>query len=252
MDPLLFIAGQPHHAQDGEPNNNQFLQNLEMNFMLTQEWQPDPVFQMHMERKRSAQFYRIWAKYFAPAGTPDISVEIPKKWAPFFLSNLLQPEAFNWSKSFLSSDIPPFLLEPELESLSFAIPRECPKDKFLEDVLSDNAQEKNKCDAQAPIIVELELRRSKRLKDSRARFRQGACPKRNCLMCHHNFDGPPSLSSKVIQNLGNKFCSMSDDDLSDTNLKKKKSSSGSVGQKRMSKKDKDNEKNEDSNEEDTH
>jgi hypothetical protein len=116
---------------------------------------------MHMERKRSAQFYRIWAKYFAPAGTLDILVEISKKWAPFFLSNLLQPEAFNWSKSFLSSDIPSFLLEPELESLPFAIPRECPKDKFLEDVLSDNAHEKNKCDARAPIIVESELRRSK-------------------------------------------------------------------------------------------
>jgi hypothetical protein len=71
-------------------------------------------------------------------------------------------------------------------------------------------------------------------------------------MCHHNFDGHPSLSSKVIRNLGNRFCSMSDDDLSDTNLKKKKSSSGSVGQKRMSKKDRDNEKNEDSNEEDSH
>jgi hypothetical protein len=64
-------------------------------------------------------------------------------------------------------------------------------------------------------------------------------------MCHHNFDGPPSLSSKVIQNLGTKFCNMSDEELSDNNLKKKKSSSGSVGQKRTSRKDKENEKNED-------
>jgi hypothetical protein len=151
---------------------------------------------MHMERKRSAQLYRIWAKYFAPAGTLDISVKIPKKWAPFFLSNLLQPEAFNWSKSFLSSEIPPILLELELESLSFAIPKGCPKDKFLEDVLSENSQstntgqEKNSYDVPAPIIVESELRRTKRLKDSRAGFRQGACSKRICLMCHHNFDGP--------------------------------------------------------------
>jgi hypothetical protein len=248
MAPPPVNAGQPPQAQDGGPNNNQFFQNLEMNFMLTQEWQPDPVFQMHMERKRSAQLYRIWAKYFAPAETPDISVKIPKKWAPFFLSNLLQPEAFSWSKSFLSSEIPPIWLEPELESLSFAIPMECPKDKFLEDVLSENSQstntgqEKNSCDVPAPIIMESELIRSKRLKDSRAGFRQGACPKRNCLMCHHNFDGPPSLSSKVIWNLGTKFCNMSDKELSDNNLKKKKSSSGSVGQKRTSRKDKENEK----------
>jgi hypothetical protein len=39
----------------------------------------------------------------------------------------------------------------------------------------------------------------------------------------------------VIRNLGTKFCNMSDEELSDNNLKKKKSSSGSVGQKRTSK-----------------
>ena len=174
---------------------------------------------------------------FCPSRDPRHFSEDSKKWAPFFLSNLLQPEAFNWSKS-LSSEISPILLEPELESLSFAIPRECPKDKFLEDVLSENSQEKNNCDVPAPIIVESELRRSKRLKDSRAGFRQGACLKRNCLMCHHNFDGPPSLSSKVIRNLGAKFCNMANEDLSDNNLKKKKFSSGSVGPKKTSKKDK--------------
>jgi hypothetical protein len=68
-------------------------------------------------------------------------------------------------------------------------------------------------------------------------------------MCHHNLDGPPSLSSKVIRNLGAKFCSMSEEDLSDNNLKKKKFSPGSVGPKKTSKKDK-NDKNEDNNEED--
>jgi hypothetical protein len=57
-------------------------------------------------------------------------------------------------------------------------------------------------------------------------------------MCHHNYDGPPSLSSKVIRNLGAKFCNMSDEDLSNNNLKKKKFSSGSVGPKKTRKKDK--------------
>jgi hypothetical protein len=150
-----------------------------------------PVFQMFMERKRSAQFSRLWAMYFAPTGSTDLSVEIPKKWAPFFLSNLLQPEAFRWSKSFLLSEIPTALLEPGLKSLSFAIPKECPKDKSLDDVLSENSKKTDSCDAPAPIIVESELRRSKRLKESRVGFRQGACPKRNFLMCQHNFDAPP-------------------------------------------------------------
>jgi hypothetical protein len=182
---------------------------------------------MHLERKRSAQLYRIWANYFAPVGNPDITVKIPKKWSPFFLSNLLQPESFNWSTS-----------------LSFAIPKGCPKDNFLDDVLSEDPQppntehEENNSGVPGPTIVESELRRSKRLKDSRAGFRQGSCPKRNCLMCHHNFDGPPSLSSKVTRNLGAKFCNMLDEDLPDNNLKKKKFSSGSVGPKKTSKKDK--------------
>jgi hypothetical protein len=96
-----------------------------MNFMFAPEWQPDPVFQMHMSRKRNAQFYRLWANYFAPTGVPEIYVKISKPWSSFFLSNLLQPESFSWYKSFLSSEIPPTLLEPELESLSFAIPKTC-------------------------------------------------------------------------------------------------------------------------------
>jgi hypothetical protein len=41
-------------------------------------------------------------------------------------------------------------------------------------------------------------------------------------MCHHKFDGPPSLSAKVIRNLGAKFCNMSEEELSDKKLKKKK------------------------------
>jgi hypothetical protein len=121
-------------AQPGEQMNNDF-NNVEMNYMFAQDWQPDPVFLIHMERKRRAQFYRIWANYFAPVGNPEISVKISKKWSSFFLSNLLQEDSFSWSKSFLSSEIPPALLEPEMEALSFAIPKKCPNGKFLESVL---------------------------------------------------------------------------------------------------------------------
>jgi hypothetical protein len=81
-------------------------------------------------------------------------------------------------------------------------------------------------------LVDSDLRRSKRLKDSRVGFKHGSCPKRNCLMCQHKFDGPPTLSTKVIWNLGSKFCKMSEDDLTDKNLEKKKSSSGSVSSSR--------------------
>jgi hypothetical protein len=207
-----------------------------------------------MERKRTAQFYRLWANYFAPVGNPEIFVKIPKKWSSFFLSNLLQPDSFNWSKSFLSSEIPPTLLEPELESLSIAIPKSCPNDKFLDKVLSEDPQNRisdlKDVDSSPshPTIVDSDLRRSKRLKDSKASFRHGSCPKRNCLMCHHKFDGPPTLSTKVIRNLGAKFCSMSEEELTDKNLKKK-NSTRSVCSKKPNKKDR-NDNKEDSNDED--
>jgi hypothetical protein len=61
-------------------------------------------------------------------------------------------------------------------------------------------------------------------------------------MCHHKFDGPPSLSTKVIKNLGAKYCSMSEEELSDTKLKKKKNSSGCVGPQKPNKKDKNGKK----------
>jgi hypothetical protein len=113
---------------------------------------------------------------FCSSGEPRHFSEDSKKWSPFFLSNLLQPESFNWSKSFLSSEIPSTLLEPELESLSFAIPKGYPKDKFLDDVLSEDPQpsnseqEENISGVPGSAIVESELR-SKRLKDSIAGFR---------------------------------------------------------------------------------
>jgi hypothetical protein len=91
-------------------------------------------------------------------------VDIPKKWAPFFLSNLLQPDAFNWSKSFLLSEIPSTLQEPGLKSLPFVVPKECPNDSSLEDVLSGISKDSDSCDGPTPIIVESELRRSKHLK----------------------------------------------------------------------------------------
>jgi hypothetical protein len=245
VDPVPGIDDLPLQAHVGDPNNNHF-QNLEMNFMINQEWQPDPVFQMFEERKRADQFSKLWTRYFAPAGSTDPLVDITKDWTPFFLSKLLQPEAFSWSKSFLLSMIPSALLEPGMKSLPFAIPKECPNVELLDDVLSESSKDSDSSDAPTPIIVESELRRSKRLKESRAGFRHGAYPKRNCLMCQHNFDGPPLLSSKVMRNLGSRFCNLSDDDLSERHLKKKKLAVGAVGQQRTGRKDSDEERTDDS------
>jgi hypothetical protein len=172
------------------------------------------------------------------------SVQVPKKWVPFFLSNLLHEDSFSWSKSFLSSDIPSALMEPETETHPFVIPRKCPDGKFLDSVLSGESAD----DAYVPsdpassppkhAVVESDLRRSKRLRDARAGFRQGSCQKKNCLMCQHKFEGPPSLSAKTIRRLGESFCNLSEEELADKALKKKKNPPGCVGPNKSGKKDK--------------
>jgi hypothetical protein len=238
---ILIPDAQPEEQINNGPNN------VVLNYMFSQDWQPDPVLLSHLERKRNAQFYRIWANYFAPAGNPELSVQIPKKWSPFFLSNLLHEDSFSWSKSFLSSDIPSALLEPETKTHPFAIPKKCPDGKFLESVLSEestgnvSAPSDSASSPSKPTVVESGLRRSKRLRDAWAGFRQGSCQKKNCLMCQHKFEGPPSLSAKAIRNLGERFCNLSEVDLSDKALKKK-NPSGCVGPNKPGKKDNEDKK----------
>jgi hypothetical protein len=78
-----------------------------------------------------------------------------------------------------------------MKSIPFVVPKECPVDSSLGDVTSGISKDSDGCGRPSSIIVESELRRSKRLKESRAGFRHRACPKRNCLMCQHNFDATP-------------------------------------------------------------
>jgi hypothetical protein len=49
----------------------------------------------------------------------------------------------------------------------------------------------------------------------------------------------------VLRNLGSRFCNLSEDDLSEHRLKQKKSTVGSVGQRRVGRKDLDDEKTDD-------
>jgi hypothetical protein len=137
-----------------------------------------------------------------------------------------------------------------MSSIPFVVPKDCPVDPSLGDVTSGATKDFVSYDGLTPIIVESGLRRSKRLKESRDGFRHGACPKRNCLMCQHNFGGPPPLSSKVLRNLGTRLCNLSEDDLSDQRLKQKRSSVGPVGPWKVDRKDLANEKTDDSSDED--
>jgi hypothetical protein len=61
-------------------------------------------------------------------------------------------------------------------------------------------------------------------------------------MCQHKFEGPPSLSAKAIRSLGERFCNLSEADLSDKALKKKKNPSSCVGPNKPGKSDKEDKK----------
>jgi hypothetical protein len=62
--------------------------------------------------KKDGTILQAMGKLLCSCGqTRDFSEDY-KKWSPFFMSILLQEDSFNWSKSFLSSEIPPTLLEP--------------------------------------------------------------------------------------------------------------------------------------------
>jgi hypothetical protein len=230
-------------AQPVEPIVNGH-NNVGLNFMFSHDWHSDPVLLSHLERKRNAQFYRIWERFFAPADCSAPSVQVPMKWAPFFLSNLMHEDSFSWSKKFLSSDIPSALLESESGTLPFVIPRKCPDDKFLDSVVSEESADDNSVSSDTTYskpntaIVESDLRRSKRLRDAWAGFRQGSCQKKNCLLCQHKCEGPPSLSAKTIRSLGERFCNLSEEELADKALKKKKNPPGCVGSNKSGKKDK--------------
>jgi hypothetical protein len=141
-------------ASSFEEGLDPFHYHLEINNMFALEWQPDPVFQNHVSRMKNALFYRLWAKYFSPVGAPNLTVEISKSWAPFFLSSLLQPQYFNWTKYLLSSEISFALLELKMEPLSFAIPHSCPKDQFMDKiVLEEDAQMNSEPMEKAPHVL---------------------------------------------------------------------------------------------------
>jgi hypothetical protein len=80
--------------------------------------------------------------------------------------------------------------------------------KISDSIDDDPLIDINKNLSSQPTLVDSDLRRSKRRKDSRAGFNLGSCSKINCLMCQHKFDSPTPLSSKVIRSLGSKFCKM--------------------------------------------
>jgi hypothetical protein len=66
------------------------------------------------------------------------------------------------------------------------------------------------------VLANSGLRRSLRIKAANTGFKAAGCGKKSCLGCELD---PPSLSNKIIKNLGEEFCKMDPKDLSDATLK---------------------------------
>jgi hypothetical protein len=73
---------------------------------------------------------------------------------------------------------------------------------------------KGKAKLKAP-LSEADLRRSLRLKKIHKGFKSSSCKDKNCLGCSSL---PPTVSPKIIRNLGASFCGIDPQDLSPSKL----------------------------------
>lgn len=73
-------------------------------------------------------FFRLWAKHFAPA-TNTPTVNVPPEWAAFFTAAMLNPGTFEWVKCFLSSLVWSLFANekpPVHPDVKFILPKTCP------------------------------------------------------------------------------------------------------------------------------
>jgi hypothetical protein len=84
-------------------------------------------------------------------------------------------------------------------------------------------------------MVDIDLRRSLIIKAYNSRFKPSGCGKKNYLGCDMD---PPSLSTKVIRNLGEKFCKVALENLTESALCAPKTSNRVIGAKSKRKDDK--------------
>jgi hypothetical protein len=60
-------------------------------------------YNLHISSEGSSNSYRLWDKFFAPAGSAD-KVLVPRSWVDFCYINLLHPTRFEWLKTLMESN----------------------------------------------------------------------------------------------------------------------------------------------------
>ncbi|CAN6177127.1 unnamed protein product [Urochloa humidicola] len=136
VDPtLLGLIQGAQQVQAAQRDNEDGIQeeHQDMHIGMVQNFQPhmDPVFAAASSTftpptvDENIDAISLWAKHFAPGvGAP--SVTIPKQWADFFTTMLMNPGCFEWAKSFLSSAALEALLKPGQPVVHYSLPEKCP------------------------------------------------------------------------------------------------------------------------------
>ena len=170
------------------------------------------------------------------------TVNILVEWSNFFTVMLMSPDKFCWAKEFLSSKAMHHL-EGMWGHIDFSLPKCYPSDTELlcasemghveekgemasltieevqEESLSPKRAPKGKTSKGRTPLVDNEVRRSPRIKLNNKGSKPSGCLDKRFLACSPS---PPTLSAKVIRNLGMQFCDMNPESLEDDVVKKKK------------------------------
>lgn len=219
-------------------------QNIRLGFVqLHDSWPQHPFFTPCSEAIRN------WVKHFSHPPSPFPSVLIPDPSVNFFSFLLLQSPTFDWAMDFFQSNawtrltsdmgcnatlfslpnsIPDVVLShcPNFEQSSFVVLELLGEDQELspqpkaptDPVTPKNKRKgKGKAKLKAP-LSEADVRRSLRLKKIHKGFKSSSCKDKNCLDCSSM---PPTVSPKIIRNLGAAFCGIDPQDLSPSKLNAK-------------------------------
>ncbi|TVU39446.1 hypothetical protein EJB05_12866, partial [Eragrostis curvula] len=261
--PEQQLQGAPAIQPDEEGLEGHREHNIQVGYMMHMDTDVDPVFQSLCAYqgpkvvKPHPDLYRLWAKYFEPAGRPESVITIPTRWASFFTKLLLTPEGFDWAKGFLISQAWQVLCEEDQDKLHFKLPDKCPVDsgplcmKQMNDTSEDEepvtppgsytvthsanttseAHVKKKRCRPAPLVI-TDVRRSPRIKDKLKGFKADHCTSNTCYACS---SAPPTLSPSMIKNLGNSFCKVPLEELSVSKLTTKRRVQKAIGKEGTSK-----------------
>lgn len=201
----------------------------------------DPAWSQAM----NAEATRLWARFFSSGNTSNLHVSISSEWANFFTVLLLSPGNFTWTKQLLSTKFIHILNSSGNGTINFSLPTVCPENdtvclaaseevgldlggKLTKEEVSPSSRKRSLKRSSA--IVETEVRRSTRIRDSVKGFKSTACSNKKCLAC---VTKPPTLKKETIKKIASDFCDMDESELNDDLLQQKRSKAHPVARARI-------------------